>query len=112
MAGPALPDPRYAQLADAIEAELRRIRVWNKSPAPFERIAAGGAFGGGSVPFPEWVQVVLLARLREVASGSMAAPARSQVGVYALRELSGLPEYEPLIDLLVAVDRLAEQRGG
>lgn len=112
VAGPAPPDARYKELADAIEAELRRIQVWNESPAPFDRIAAGGAFGGGSVPFPEWVQVVLLARLREVAAGTIEAPARSQVGVYAVRELSGLPEYEPLIDLLVAVDRLAENREG
>ena len=106
---PPRPDPRYGQLADAIEAELRASGAWNPSPAPFERIVSGGAFGAGAVPFEEWVQVVLLARLRAVAAGELGAPRRSEVGVYAHRALDGVPGRERLLDLMRAVDDLAAE---
>jgi uncharacterized protein YqcC (DUF446 family) len=70
---------------------MHRLGVWAQSPPSGERVVEGGAFGHGTVPFEYWVQVVLLARLRQVAAGDGAAeeiavPPSSSVGVQATRE--------------------------
>lgn len=103
------PDPRYGELADAIESQLRRMGVWKADPATVERIATGGAFGGGVVEFEEWIQVVLVTRLRQVAAGEIEPPPRSQVAVYGSRAFPAMPEYDRLLDLLGELDRLAGQ---
>lgn len=103
---PPRPDPRYGRIAERIEAELRRSGAWTDAPPSEEDVVAEGAFGGGTVPFEQWVQVVLLRRLRQVAAGEIGAPRGSQVGVYAWRELGHDPHRERLVELLQEVDRL------
>ena len=65
---------------------MHRLGVWAQSPPSGERVVEGGAFGHGTVPFEYWVQVVLLARLRQVAAGEITVPPSSSVGVQATRE--------------------------
>jgi uncharacterized protein YqcC (DUF446 family) len=98
---------RAGELADAIEAALRRAGGWF-DPAPSEAdVLAGGAFGMRSVPFEAWIQVVLVTRLRQVARGEMELPGSSSVGGHAVREWDGAPDRDELIDLLLEVDHLA-----
>lgn len=98
---------RAGELADAIEAGLRRAGGWFDPPPAEDQVLAGGAFGMASVPFEAWIQVVLLTRLRQVARGEMDFPASSSVGAHAVREWDGALDRDELIDLLIEVDHLA-----
>ena len=95
----------YAELADRIERELRAIGAFDQ-PAPEE--SARAAFGVGTHSFTQWVRWELLPQLREVAAGRREAPATSMVGTQAIREFDGYAAADPLTDLLLEVDRLAE----
>ena len=99
------------QLAAEIEAEMRRLGIWSEDPPGEEEVLAGGAFGHTAVPFEHWIQVVLLARLRAVAAGTLEAPRSSSVGTQALREWDGLEELEHLRSLLSRLDGIIV-RGG
>ena len=92
------------RLADEIEAEMRRLGLWSDSPPAEADVLAGGAFGQRAVSFEQWLQVVLIARLRAVAAGTMEPPRSSSVGTQALREWDGIHEYEHLGSLLSKLD--------
>lgn len=99
---------RAADLADAIEAELKRLNQWMPEPPSEDEVLAGGAFGMGSVPFVTWLQVVLVTRLRQVAAGTMELPSSSSIGTMAVREFDGAPQdTDRLMHLIHEVDRLA-----
>jgi uncharacterized protein YqcC (DUF446 family) len=98
---------RAGELADRLEAELRRLGAWVDAPPSEEEVLAGGAFGMGTVPCETWIQVVLVERLRAVERGEMALPGSSSLAAHAVRELDGRTDRDDLIDLLHEVDGLA-----
>lgn len=102
---------RLGVLADEIEAEMRGLGVWFENPPTEERVLEGGAFGMGTVAFEQWLQVVLLARLRQVAAGEMPVPTSSSVAVQAAREWDTAGyDTSRLQDLVTEVDAVAEGR--
>ncbi|HEV2756479.1 MAG TPA: YqcC family protein [Actinomycetota bacterium] len=101
---------RAGELADEIEAELKRLRMWMPDPPAEEEVVAGGAFGMNAVPFVTWLQVVLTARLRAIAAGEMEVPASSSVGTMAAREFDGeRQDMDALARLIYEVDDLANR---
>jgi uncharacterized protein YqcC (DUF446 family) len=98
--------PEFARIAGEIEAELRALNAWDAEPPSPEAIANGGAFGGRTMAFTQWLQWVLIPRLQEVASGASDIPPSSSVGAYAVRELDGWNEASSLISKLSELDRL------
>jgi uncharacterized protein YqcC (DUF446 family) len=99
------------RLADEIEAEMRRLGLWSADPPPEDRVLEGGAFGRDTVGFEQWIQVVLVARLRAVAAGELDPPTSSMVGTAAIREWDGIHERESLASLLSRLDGVIV-RGG
>ena len=98
---------RLGKLADAIEAELKRLGWWMADPPPEATVLEGGAFGMNSVPFPTWLQVVFVTRLRQAAAGEFEIPRSSSVSTFATREFDGYQEdVSRLMDLLYEVDQL------
>ena len=94
--------------AEAIEAELRRMGAWQDEPLPDAAYGFRRAFAADTMSFEQWLQFVLLPRVRElVASGGMFPP-RSQVAVYAVRELDGRQDCDRLLELLHEFDGLFE----
>jgi uncharacterized protein YqcC (DUF446 family) len=100
---------RAGDLADAIEAELRRLRWWRGDAAAPPVVAA---FGAGTMTYSQWIETTLVTRLREIAAGEAALPTSSYLATQAVREFDGVDEADPLIDLLSQVDRLAEDQTG
>jgi len=98
--------PAFARLADRIEAELRELKAWDATPPSPEAMANAGAFGMNTLAYTQWLQWVLVPRLRQVADGSFPVPPTSQVGVHAVREFDGWNESMPLQHLLIEVDHL------
>ncbi|HEY7876397.1 MAG TPA: YqcC family protein [Actinomycetota bacterium] len=103
---------RLGELADDIEAEMRRLGAWMENPPTEETVLGGGAFGMGTVAFDTWLQVVFVPRLRQTAAGAFPLPKNSSVGAQASREWDGeTRDLERLLGLILDVDDVIEGRG-
>ena len=103
---------RLGEIADEIEAELKRVHQWTPDPPSEEQVVAGGAFGRDAVPFVTWLQVVFVPRLREVATGRMEMPGSSSVGTMAMREFDGAgQDLDRLSSLISEADALVNSHG-
>src|SRR5438045_3468026 len=96
---------------DAVAAALREIEAelavsYPDVPEPSaEQIDQGGAFGGQSMAFVQWLQYVFVPMAKaRLADGDL--PATSEVGAYAVRELDGDTHAAGLLMLLSEFDAL------
>ncbi len=101
---------RAEWFAQRIERELRNLEVWRFEPLPEAAYESNQAFLADTMTFYQWLQFVLLPRIREVIAEKGEFPSRSQVGVYAVRELDGLTEASELVSLLAEFDDFIEGR--
>jgi uncharacterized protein YqcC (DUF446 family) len=92
-----------AAAADAIERSMRDLGWWMVEPPPPERMNFTRAFGGDTLAFQEWLQWVLVPRVREGVAGGWL-PQRSEVATYAVRELDGTPDTDDVIQALRDLD--------
>jgi uncharacterized protein YqcC (DUF446 family) len=93
-----------ASHADRIEHELRSLNAWQSEPPPPAAFQSKRAFFGDTMSFYQWLQFVLLARVRAIVESRGAFPQSSSVGVYAVRELDGVDEAASLIHALGEFD--------
>lgn len=102
--------PDYATVAaklDEIEAEMRRIGMWQDQPLPPERYAFTRAFAGDTMAFDQWLQFVLVPRVREIVAARGRFPPYSEVAAQAAREFDTHPlDTSRLQTLLYEFDRL------
>ncbi len=103
------PDRSVAIVADRVEQTMRRLKVWTVPPPmlPFRQ-----PFAMDAMPFEHWIQLVLVPRLREVASGAQPMPPSSNLAAHAVREFDGRDEMNPLVDALRDVDGLSKSVAG
>jgi uncharacterized protein YqcC (DUF446 family) len=97
-----------SEYADQIEQELRKMNVWQPEPPPESAFQSTRPFFGDTMSFYQWLQFVLLPRIRNIVAQRGTFPGKSQVGSYAIRELDGENEAAELIDLLIRFDRFIE----
>jgi uncharacterized protein YqcC (DUF446 family) len=98
-----------ASYADRIEAELRSLGRWQDTPPPASAFESRRAFFGDTMAFTQWLQFVLLARIRQVAAEKGSFPAHSQVAAYAVREFDTDYEAQSLVPILSEFDKFIEQ---
>jgi uncharacterized protein YqcC (DUF446 family) len=94
---------RVSEIADRIEAAMKESGAWQNEPLAAEAYDFRAAFGADTMAFTQWIQFVLLARIRQIAAGQGQLPGRSEVGAYAVRELDG-SGWERLTPLLGELD--------
>jgi uncharacterized protein YqcC (DUF446 family) len=92
---------------DAIEAEMRRIGLWQQTPLPAAATAPQQAFGADVMAFQQWLQFVFIPRVR-AAVATDTLPTSSSVSAKAVREFDGNDTTDRLVDLLCAFDALFE----
>ena len=97
-----------AAYASQIEQELRNMGVWQSHAPPPEAFQSTRAFFGDTMSFYQWLQFVLLARVRQIVESRGSFPSKSSVCSYAVRELDGENEASQLIDALRQFDRFIE----
>lgn len=96
-----------SRYADEIEAEMRRIGMWQESPLRPEQLRFEQAFAMDTMTFSQWLQFVFLPGVREAVAAN-SFPSESNVGVQAVREFDGLPDGNRLVTLLSEFDSLFE----
>lgn len=95
-----------------VEAELRRLGRWADEPPAPEAFESSVAFHGDTMAFEQWLQFVLVPRVRSVLGGEGSLPVRSAVGAYAVRALDGDPDAGELVALLARFDDAVEALAG
>jgi uncharacterized protein YqcC (DUF446 family) len=99
-----------ASKADEIEAELKRLGRWIVNPLPDEYLINMGAFGSNTMGFEQWLQFVLIPRIREIVKEKSDFPAGSNLAPYGIRYFDGDTNAERLQDLLYSLDQLINQK--
>lgn len=106
------PIPRrvlLARCADAIEGDLRRAGVWREGVT--EVVPFRAAFGADAMAFTDWLQLVFLPRLREIAARDLPLPGPG-VAAHAVREFDGDDRFVDLCGRLSWLDSLAPRSEG
>ena len=96
------------EYADQIEQELRKLDAWQAESPPEAAFQSTRPFFGDTMSFYQWLQFVLIPRIRSIVAARGTFPGKSQVGSYAVRELDGQDEAADLITLLSRFDRFIE----
>jgi uncharacterized protein YqcC (DUF446 family) len=96
--------------ADRIEHELRALNVWESEPPPASAYESEAAFFEDRMTFYQWLQFVLLPRVREIGAQRGRFPRESSVGEYAVRELDGRDADCALIEALSDFDDFIERK--
>lgn len=91
---------------DAIEAEMKKIGYWSSKPLPKEAYNFNMAFGLDMMPLANWVQFILIPRVREIIAEKGSFPPRSNVGAQAVREYDTDHDTSELVKLLIEFDDL------
>jgi PhnB protein len=93
--------------ANAIETELKRMNRWSDKPLPEDRYENMGAFGSNTMTFEQWIQFILIPRIKDIISTKGEFPSESQLAAYAVRAFDGDYETDRLHELLYELDELA-----
>jgi uncharacterized protein YqcC (DUF446 family) len=96
----------------AIEAEMKRIGLWQSEPLPPQAFVDAGAFGINTMAFAQWLQFVFVPRVRQIVAENGEFPDSSDVGVTAVRNFDGFEEAAELTSMLGAFDALIEGEDG
>lgn len=96
-----------AKLSDEIEAELIRLNRWSDPLLP-EAYENMGAFGQSTMTFEQWIQFILLDRLRTLVAEEGDFPDGSSLAVYGVRAFDGDFEANNILNLLSQLDQLVE----
>lgn len=92
---------------DEIEAEMKRIGMWQAQPLRPEQYTFTRAFAGDTMAFEQWLQFVLIPRVRQIAASRGSFPHASEVAAQAAREFDTCPlDVTRLQTLLYEFDRL------
>ena len=70
-------------ILSAIEAILRREGRWSEDPPPDEALASTMPFCHDTLPFEQWLQWVLIPRLRCLEAAGEPLPRGSAIAPYA-----------------------------
>lgn len=94
---------------NAIEAEMKRVGMWQEQPLSPDQLDVHTAFGQGKLSFEQWLQFILLSRVREIIAARGRWPSGSQVALQAFREwkMWGCEDqYDDLLRLLEEFDAM------
>jgi uncharacterized protein YqcC (DUF446 family) len=85
---------------------MKRIGYWSNDPLPEEAYDFREAFAMDTMAFSQWLQFILLPRVRLIIEQEGDFPTESMVGVQAAREFDGDADAAHLVSLLSEFDAL------
>lgn len=103
------PQPSHDAVAgkiEEIEQELKRMGAWQQEPLPPEAWQFRSAFAMDTMAFEQWLQFILIPRVREIVETRGEFPPESHLAPHAVREFDGRDDTDRLCTLLHEFDRL------
>jgi uncharacterized protein YqcC (DUF446 family) len=96
--------------AGEIEVELKKLGRWMENPLPDEAFENMGAFGSNTMGFEQWLQFVLIPRIKEIVEEKSEFPAGSNLATYAISYFDGDYDADPLREILYQLDQLINNK--
>lgn len=106
-------EPIYTEIAEQLlmlEAELRRLGLWEAEPPPASALASSEPFCVDTLSLPQWLQFVFLPRMGHLIEYGQPLPHECGIAPIAEEFFRGSGGGEALIALLDDIDRRL-QRG-
>lgn len=104
---------QVADLLLAIEVQLRQMNCWQNEPLAAEKYLSDEPFCLNTMTFEQWLQFVLLARLKQLVEDDQPLPTTSGVAPMAEEHYrSGPGPGQALIRELAALDKLLGAQPG
>lgn len=89
-----------------IEAEMRRVGLWQDEPLPPEAYDYALAFARDTMAFHQWLQFVFIPQAIEMVENYAELPKKSEVSLAASQALEGWDQGARLVQLLREFDEL------
>ncbi len=86
-------DPRTHEVADlilAIEAEMRRLDLWEEAVPPPEALASQMPFSYDTLEFTQWLQWMFIPRIKQLLEAGDELPCRSEIHPLAEHTFKGM----------------------
>lgn len=93
-------------VVDGLETELRRLKLWERLPPPDHRLASTQPFCIDTLELSQWLQWILVPRMRSILAGDGELPTNSDILPYARDCFEHLDDPAPLLVLIGRFDRL------
>jgi uncharacterized protein YqcC (DUF446 family) len=99
-------------LVDAIEDEMRRLELWANDPPPVADMASRVPFCYDTLKLWQWLQWILVPRMRLLLADGGMLPASSDIAPLAEVEFRRLQQdTQRLLDLIREFDRAIKDTG-
>jgi uncharacterized protein YqcC (DUF446 family) len=93
-------------VVDGLEAELRRMRLWEREPPREELLASPKPFCIDTLALSQWLQWLLIPRMRRIFAGDGELPRSSAIHPYAEDCFEHLDDSSALLQLIERFDDL------
>jgi uncharacterized protein YqcC (DUF446 family) len=93
-------------VVDGLEAELRRMRLWEPVPPSQELLASPQPFCVDTLALSQWLQWMLIPRMRKIFSDGGELPSASAIHPYAEDCFEHLDDSSKLLLLIERFDGL------
>ena len=93
-------------VVDGLEAELRRMQLWEPVPPREELLASPQPFCVDTLALSQWLQWLLIPRMRKIFAGDGELPTRSAIHPYAEDCFEHLDDPSNLLILIERFDGL------
>jgi uncharacterized protein YqcC (DUF446 family) len=93
-------------VVDGLEAELRRMQLWEPDPPTATELASAQPFCVDTLALSQWLQWLLIPRMRRIFAGEGDLPTRSAIRPYAEDCFEHLEDPSALLLLIERFDRL------
>jgi uncharacterized protein YqcC (DUF446 family) len=93
-------------VVDELEAELRRMELWEREPPSDAPLKSERPFCFDTLALSQWLQWMLIPRMREIFAGAGDLPAQSAIHPLAEDCFERLDDAGRLLKLIARFDRL------
>ena len=103
---------RAGAIAQRLQTAMTVLGRWSEAALDPDRLVDMGAFGMNTLAPEEWIQFVLVPRLRDIATSDGDLPGSSNTAAWATRQFDGDPAADPIVELLRELDDLVDGKPG
>jgi uncharacterized protein YqcC (DUF446 family) len=97
---------------DGLETELRRVQLWEPEPPSELLLESTQPFCVDTLTLSQWLQWLLIPRMRLILAGDGRLPTRSAISPYAAECFEYLEDGDALLVLIERLDGLIRHQAG
>jgi len=109
---PSQLERELSAVIDGLEQELRRVQLWELEPPSAHLLASSQPFCVDTLALSQWLQWLLIPKMRRILAGDGVLPTRSAISPYAADYFAHLDDGDALLALIERLDSLLRHQAG